>query len=375
MPYPQFDRHAVKMRPLAERRNKAVIERDHVPVDHPPKNLSAKAKKIIGVAVEQIVAARQSGAPVMLTFGAHTIKNGMSPVLINLMEAGWVTHLATNGAGIIHDWEFAFQGQSSEDVQINVRQGQFGNWEETGFNINLALNVGVYEGKGYGEAVGAFIEDEGLDIPEAAALENEVADNAAADPGRSAVAADLLSIIKAFELPAGRMDVPHPWKRFSVQAAAFRLGVPLTGHPMFGHDIIYNHPMNHGASLGRAAERDFLTFAESVSRLEGGVYLSVGSAVMSPMVFEKSLSISQNLAIQQGTLIENHKIMVVDLAKSHWDWSQGEPPQDNPDYYLRYNKSFNRMGGEMKYLSADNRDFLLALYQSLQGQSLREQSQ
>jgi len=367
MPYPQFDRHAVKMMPLSSRPNKTNIERDHIPVDSRPKGLSPSAKKTIDMAVEQIVAARQSSAPVMLCFGAHTIKNGMSPVLIGLMEDGWVTHLATNGAGIIHDWEFAFQGQSSEDVQANVRQGRFGNWEETGFNINLALNVGAYEGKGYGESVGSFIEDEGLDIPEAKALEAEVVEHVADEPKRSAIAADLLSIVKTFNLPVGRFDVPHPWKRFSVQAAAFRLGIPLTGHPMFGHDIIYNHAMNHGASLGRAAERDFLTFAESVSRLDGGVYLSVGSAVMSPMVFEKSLSISQNLAIQRGTLIEDHSIYVVDLAESHWDWTQGEPPEDNPDYYLRYNKSFHRMGGQMRYVTADNRDFLLELYQSLRG--------
>jgi hypothetical protein len=365
MPYPQFDRHAVKMMPLAARPNKVDIQRDHVPIDRPPQGLSATAKKTIDLAVQQIVAARRSGAPVMLTFGAHAIKNGMALVLIRLIEAGWLTHLATNGAGIIHDWEFAFQGQSSEDVETNVRQGQFGNWQETGFNINLALNVGAYQAVGYGEAIGSFIESEGLDVPDVATLEAEVVDHVALAPARSAVAADLLSIIKTFKLPSGRLDVPHPWKKFSVQAAAFRLGVPLTGHPMFGHDIIYNHPMNHGASLGRVAERDFLTFAESVSRLEGGVYLSIGSAVMSPMVFEKSLSISQNLAIQRGTLIEGHSIYVVDLAESHWDWTQGEPPEDNPDYYLRYNKSFNRMGGQMRYITADNRDFLLALSQSL----------
>ena len=369
MPHPQFDRHAVQMQPLATRPNKVDIERDHVPTDRSPSHLSTSTEKIIDLAVEQIVAARQEKAPVMLTFGAHTIKNGMSLVLIRLMEEGWVTHLATNGAGIIHDWEFAFQGQSSEDVRENVRQGQFGNWQETGFNINLALNIGAYEGKGYGEAVGALIQNEGLETPEPAKLKAEIVDHAAIDPKRAAVAADLLSIIKTFDLPAGQLKVAHPWKKYSVQAAAYRLGIPLTGHPMFGHDIIYNHPMNHGACLGRAAERDFLAFAESVSRLEGGVYLSIGSAVMSPMVFEKSLSISQNLAIQQGNRIENHSIYVVDLAESHWDWTQGEPPEDNPDYYLRYNKSFNRMGGQMRYLTADNRDFLLKLYQSLQGRS------
>ena len=367
MPYPQFDRHAVKMLPLSTRVNKNQIERDHVPVDASPQNLSDNANRVIAEAVERIVQARENGAPVILTFGAHSIKNGLALVMIELMEAGWVTHLATNGAGIIHDWEFAFQGQSSEDVEGYVKQGQFGNWEETGRNINLALNVGAYEGKGYGESVGAFIQNEGADIPDIDTLREEVAKYAADDPARAAAAADMLAIVATFNLPAGRLEVPHAWNRFSVQAAAFRLGVPSTGHPMFGHDIIYNHPMNHGASVGRTAERDFLTFAESVSRIDGGVYLSIGSAVMSPMVFEKSLSISQNLAIQRGSLIENHSIYVVDLAESHWDWTQGEPPVDNPDYYLRYNKSFNRMGGQMRYLTADNRDFLLELSQSLRG--------
>lgn len=134
---------------------------------------------------------------------------------------------------------------------------------------------------------------------------------------------------------------------------------------MIGHDIIYTHPINHGAAIGRAALRDFLTFAHSVNKLENGVYMSIGSAVMSPMIFEKSLSMSQNLHIQNGGHINNHYMLIVDLADATWDWSQGEPPMTNPAYYLRYLKTFNRMGGTMKYLSADNRDFLLALYQNL----------
>ena len=117
--------------------------------------------------------ARQEKRSVMLTFGAHTIKNGMAPTLIALMEEGWVTHLATNGAGIIHDWEFAFQGKSSEDVRENVEQGQFGIWDETGFYINLALIVGAYEGLGYGESVGKMISREGLHIPEISFLHDE----------------------------------------------------------------------------------------------------------------------------------------------------------------------------------------------------------
>ena len=137
---------------------------------------------------------------------------------------------------------------------------------------------------------------------------------------------------------------------------------------MFGHDIIYCHPMNCGAAIGRTAERDFLAFAYNVNRLDGGVYLSVGSAVMSPMVFEKSLAMAQNLHRQHGQRITNHFIVVVDLAASSWDWqTDGEPPMDNPAYYLRYCKTFSRMGGQMRYVTADNRDFLLNLVQAVTG--------
>ena len=128
--------------------------------------------------------------------------------------------------------------------------------------------------------------------------------------------------------------------------------------------------MNHGAAIGRTALNDFLYFAESVSGLEDGVYMSLGSAVMSPMIFEKSLSMSQNLEIQRNSHIDNHFMLIVDLAKSDWDWQKnGEPPVDNPAYYLRYCKTFYRMGCEMHYLTADNRDFLLELYHNLSGEN------
>jgi hypothetical protein len=307
--------------------------------------------------------ARNQNAAVILNMGAHTIKNGMAPTLIRLMEAGWLTHLATNGAGIIHDWEFAFQGSSCEDVRKYVAEGQFGIWEETGRYLNLALVVGAYEGKGYGESVGAMIEAEGLRIPDEAEILAVVA--AGTDLDRSAAALDLLATMRQFDLAPGWMTIAHPYKAYSIQAAARRLGVPLTGHPMIGHDIIYTHPLNQGAAIGRVALRDFLSFAHSVNQLENGVYLSIGSAVMSPMIFEKALSMAQNLHIQQGKHIDRHNMLIVDLAPGTWDWKQGEPPQTHPAYYLRYLKTFSRMGGTMQYLSTDNRDFLLALWQSL----------
>ena len=303
----------------------------------------------------------------MLAFGAHTIKNCLGPVLIHMMERGWLTHLATNGAGVIHDWEFAYQGASSEDVRGGVARGEFGHWRETGFCLNLAINVGAWAGQGYGEAVGAMIERGELAIPSPEDLAREARDRLTDAPEQAAAAADLLGVVRRFGLRPGTLKVLHPCKHFSAQAAAWRLGVPFTGHPMFGQDVIYNHPMNHGGLLGRAAQRDYLTFAESVSRLEGGVYLSVGSAVMSPMIFEKAFSMAQNVALQRGRPIENHFLCVVDLAPSRWDWSRGEPPQKSPEYYLRSLKTFSRMGGTMRYLQADHRDFLLALGQRIEG--------
>jgi hypothetical protein len=365
MPYKQFDRFAVKMEPLSSRTNKKSIETDYVRSDLQPRPLPSGGVELVAELAQRVRGARDARRPVMIAFGAHAIKNGLGPVLLKLIETGWVTHLATNGAGVIHDWEFAFQGKSCEHVGPMVAEGRFGNWEETGFFINLALNVGAYEGLGYGESIGAMIQNEGLTVPSVVELETVVREIVSDAPDRAAAAADLLGVVRDFQLPRGWMPIPHPWKQYSVQAGAFKAEVPLTGHPMIGHDIIYNHPMNRGACLGRAAERDFLTFAESVSRLEGGVYISIGSAVMSPMVFEKSLSISQNLAIQRGEHIDNHYILVNDLAQSTWDWSQGEPPEEDPAYYLRYNKSFSRMGGVMRYLQADNRDFLLSLVHSL----------
>lgn len=366
MSHQKLDRNRLDIKRLSDRENKVYIERDHVPVNQLPKGLSENGKRLIAHTVERIRSAREKGRSVMLAFGAHTIKNGMGPTLIALIREGWATHLATNGAGIIHDWEFAFQGKSSEDVRENVKLGQFGIWDSTGFYINLALVVGAYEGLGYGESVGKMVHREGLDIPEASFLYDFARENMETEPSKAATAIDLAGVIKHFDLKAGFMHIPHPYKQYSVQGNAYVLGIPFTGHPMFGHDIIYTHPMNHGASIGRTAETDFLYYAKSVSNLEDGVYMSVGSAVMSPMIFEKSLSMSQNLEIQRNGHIDNHYILVVDLAESDWDWDKdGEPPADNPAYYLRYCKTFYRMGGEMHYLTADNRDFLLALYQNL----------
>jgi hypothetical protein len=343
------------------------IERDAVLPDQPPRVMDDALRRTVTLAAERIRAARAARKPVIMAFGAHAIKNCLAPVLIRLMEGGWLTHLATNGAGIIHDWEIAYQGKTSEDVRANIAVGTFGAWEETGFYLNLALLVGAYRGLGYGESVGEVIENEGLEIPRRELLlsELEAAAGQKPFPESAGAAADLLWAMDRFNLPVGRMEVRYPFKNYSVQAAAYRLGIPFTGHPMIGQDIIYIHPLNHGGAIGRTGLRDFLTFARCVSEISGGVYLSVGSAVMSPMIFEKSMTMAQDIALQAGRRIEGHLIVVVDLAESRWDWQKGEPPEEHPDYYLRFYKTFHRMGGELRYARADNRDFLVALCQEL----------
>jgi hypothetical protein len=304
--------------------------------------------------------------PVICAFGAHTIKNGLAPLLIKLIKDRWITHLATNGAGIIHDWEFAFQGKSSEDVRRNVTEGRFGIWEETGLFINLAIAAGAYAGLGYGESVGKMVSENGLTVPSPVSLREEALRIMKEDPEKAASALDLARIIDELKIPPGILAVEHPYKSYGLQAQAYDAGVPFTAHPMFGHDIIYTHPANSGAAVGRTAERDFLTFAGSVSNLEMGVYLSVGSAVMSPMIFEKSLSMARNIASQEERKIENFTIAVVDLAESTWDWQEnGEPPETHPDYYLRFYKTFHRMGGDLNYIQGDNRQFFLLLLDHL----------
>ncbi|MEI8095779.1 MAG: hypothetical protein WCG80_16330 [Spirochaetales bacterium] len=364
-----FDRSEMQFFPLASRKNKVEIVSSSRAVLEDRSALPAELDARTYQIAQQILKARETSASVILAFGAHTIKNSLGVLLIEFIKRGWLTHLATNGAGVIHDWEFAFQGLSSEDVRENVDQGRFGTWHETCLTLNLALAVGAFEGRGYGESVGSMILQNGLELPSRENLTSLISAPLlsldAETLATRAAAADLLSLLVDLDLPSGWYPVAHRFAEYSVQKAALTARVPFTSHPMFGCDIIYTHPANHGAALGRTAERDFLSFAHSVANLEGGVYLSVGSAVMSPMIFEKSLSMARNVAQQRGKDIRDCHIHVVDLAEAAWDWSQGEPPLDNPAYYHRFMKTFHRMGCDLDYTATDNRLFFLALYRNL----------
>jgi hypothetical protein len=364
--YPQpLDLSKVKVYPLATRRSLSAIEKLLVGPEEPPRPCGAAAEAAIRACARQIAAARQRHASVILMYGAHLVKNGAMGLVNLLIERGWLTHLATNGAGTIHDWELSFLGRTEESVRQNVATGTFGTWDETGRNILLALLAGALREEGYGRSLGRFIAENGTTLPTPAALEKALREEPAHPlaPAR----AELLQTMLARKLPAGPITVEHPWKATSILAQAFRHNVPFTVHPGIGYDIIATHPIYSGAAIGRAGALDFRLFGRAVEGLDGGVVLSVGSAIMAPQVFEKSLSCVNNLRLQAGRpIVRDHALYVVDIQDGgHWDWSQGEPPKDNPAYYLRFCKSFARMGGAMHYVQCDNVAFLQHLLQQL----------
>ena len=354
-----LDLTKVKVYPLATRKSMSAIEDILVDPDSTPPALTSDfLRERVELCARQIKAARARGSTVMFLYGAHLVKNGASAILERLMAGGWLTHLGTNGAGSIHDWEFAFQNWSTESVEQNVATGTFGTWDETSRSIHLALLAGGLRGDGYGVSLGRFVTEDGITLPTTTELEHLLR-NEPTHP-LSPARADLLLAMLEHKLPSGRIETKHPWKHTSIFGNAFRHGVPMTVHPGIGYDIIANHPMFNGAVIGRAAGVDFRLFGTAVEGLDEGVVLSVGSAIMAPQVFEKSLSCVNNLRLQAGRkIVQGHNIYVVDLQDGgNWDWTKGEPPKESPAYYLRFCKSFSRMHGAMHYLQCDNVAFV-----------------
>lgn len=360
-----FSLDRLKVCPLAERDSLTTLNEILIKPDAPPPDCPKELRSVIAACARQIRAARKRGAGVLLLYGAHLLRNGAGLVLREMMAQAWLSHLATNGAGVIHDWEYSFLGQSTECVKSNVARGTFGTWDETGRNLHLALLAGGLQGLGFGQSLGDFIMRDGVDLPERdsllAAIKSQPDDSLA--PAR----ADLAVAMKKHQLPAGPNLVSHPWKNASICGQASHFGVPFTVHPGIGYDIISNHPMFNGAVIGRAATVDFTRFCQTVDSLDHGVILSIGSAIMAPQVFEKSLSCVNNIRIQDHRpCLCDHSFYVVDLQDGgQWDWRRGEPPKDHPAYYLRFCKSFSRMGGVMHYLQCDNMVFLRRLYHEL----------
>ena len=366
--FPQpLDLNKLKVFPLAQRESLSAIEKILVDPNSPAPTLDAAQKMLAEDCAKKIRASRERNAGVILMFGAHLVKNGAHRIVNALVEKNWVTHLATNGAGAIHDWELSFLGRTEESVRKNVATGTFGAWDETGRYIHLALLAGAPHREGYGQSLGRMIQQEGVKLPTTDSLKAALRDEPthALTPAR----AELLRAMVKHKLLGGHIHVKHPWKETSIFANAFRHNIPLTVHPGIGYDIIACHPMFRGAAIGRAADMDFRLFGAAVNELDGGVVMSVGSAIMAPQVFEKSLSCVNNLRLQAGKkIVSDHAFYVVDIQSGgEWDWSQGEPPKNNPAYYLRFCKSFSRMGGVMKYAECDNVAFLHNVLSLLEG--------
>jgi hypothetical protein len=360
-----LDLSRLRVQPLQQRRSLTRVEDILLDPAAPPAPVGAPAAAVIRNAAARIVAARERGATVLLIYGAHLLRNGAARIVERLLAGDWLTHLATNGAGTIHDWEYAWLGASTESVADGVATGTFGTWDETGRNIHLALLAGGLAGEGYGQALGRFIVEDGVALPDPETLRQALRNEP--DHPLAPARADLLRAMLVHQLTSGRHAVEHRWKHASILAQAFRHDIPVTVHPGIGYDIIANHPMFSGAVIGRAAELDFRLFAAGVEGLDGGVVLNVGSAIMGPQVFEKSLSCVNNLRLQAGRpVVAGHAIYVVDLQDGdQWDWTRGEPPKDHPAYYLRFCKSYARMGGAMQYVQCDNAAFIHHLHHEL----------
>jgi Deoxyhypusine synthase len=256
-PYDEFDLSGVRTYPLASRTSKTRVEdfaRPYSPgsgmrgwIESLPGMLAARDFRAV---VEALTRARKNDRGIVWGLGAHVIKTGLAPILIDLMERGFVSAIALNGAGVIHDFEIAMAGGTSEDVDESLGPGRFGMAEETGRGLNEAITRGVQAGSGIGQAVARHLAE----------TKPRFADS-------------------------------------SILASAARLGVPVTVHVAVGTDIIHMHASASGAALGEGSLRDFRHFVANVARLERGVYLNCGSAVVLPEVFLKAVALARNRGI------------------------------------------------------------------------------
>jgi hypothetical protein len=314
--YEQFDRSRLLIKPLAERQHDLHLDRwlslsdPTPPFEHPD----------LATVAARLTAAKSARAARILMMGAHVLRGGVNRHIIDLVERGFVDHIAMNGAGAIHDYELARFGATTESVDRYIRSGEFGLWRETG-ELNDWVRQAADEELGLGENVGRRIE---------------------------------------------ASDYPH--RELSVFAAAWRAGVPVTVHAGIGYDIIHEHPNCDGAALGAASYRDFLIFARTVERLEGGVLLNFGSAIMGPEVYLKALAMARNVAHQEGRAIRHFATAVFDLVPILGD-PRKELPKSDPGYYFRPHKTMLVRtvadGGESFYFRGEHRATLPALWRLL----------
>lgn len=317
MPYPQFDRSKLKLLPLTERVHDMHMDE----MIDPNAPATGYHHDTVALLSRRVKVARDAGKPVILMMGAHVIKTGLSRVLIKLMEEGYISHIAMNGACAIHDFELSLIGETTESVAKYISEGQFGLWNETGI-INDVAKTAAGEGIGLGEALGRYMES---------------------------------------------TNPPH--KDISVIAAAYRLGIPATVHVGIGCDIIHEHPNFDGAATGEATYADFLVYAHIIQDLEGGVFLNFGSAVFGPEVYLKCLSMARNVACQEGKQIAHFTTAVFDMLPLEGEDLHSTPPKSDARYYFRPWKTILARtvadGGESYYVCGEHANTLPYLLQSL----------
>jgi hypothetical protein len=314
--YETFDRTRLKIQPLAARRHDLAL--DHwlnlddatPPFEHP--DLPTVADRIRKSSASKATAR-------ILMMGAHVLRAGVNRHLIDLLERGFITHVAVNGAAAIHDYELARIGATTESVERYIQTGEFGLWRETG-ELNDWIAEAARENLGLGENIGRRIQ----------------------------------------EGPPN--DFPH--RGLSVFAAAWRLSIPVTVHVGIGYDILHEHPNCDGAATGAASYRDFLIFAHAVENLENGVLLNFGSAVMAPEVYLKALAMSRNVS---PVPIKHFTTAVFDLVPIR-DFHR-ELPKSDPGYFFRPHKTMLvrtvKDGGESFYFCGDHRATVPALWRQL----------
>ena len=257
--------------------------------------------------------ARQNDKAVIMFMGAHVIKCGLSPYVIDLIKNGYITHIAGNGAVSIHDFELAFLGATSEDVPTAIEDGSFGMWEETGGWMNAAISENAENGYSY--AIAKYMEQH---------------------------------------------SEKFPHREYSILYTAYQKNIPATIHVTIGADIIHQHPKANFSAIGMASGKDFYKMCESVSQLEDGVFLNFGSAVAGPEIFLKALSISRNLGFaQQNITTANFDLKPLGNYRQKIGY-------DNPDYYYRPRKNIinrpTQSGGRGYHFELDHKTSLPMLH-------------
>ena len=314
--YPLFDRAQLRIKPLAERHND--LELSHwIGLDDPT---PAFDHRDLAAVAQRLKRAQDNGRARILMMGGHVLRAGVNRHLIDLMERGFIDHLSMNGSVAIHDYELARIGATTESVARYIRTGEFGLWRETG-ELNDWVAEAAALNLGYGENIGRRI-----------------------------------------------LSSDYPHRDLSILAAAYRLSIPATVHAGIGYDILHQHPNCDGAAFGQASYRDFLIFVQTMQRLEGGMLLSFGSAIMAPEVYLKALAMVRNVARQESREIVRFTTAVFDICPILGDFRR-ELTKSDPGYYFRPHKTILvrtvRDGGESYYFQGEHRATLPALRRRL----------